>query len=124
MRHFASGIDVLTFEFENIPAATIEWCAEECVVRPSGEVLRICQHRLREKQFLAAAGVPLPGFAAVSSEEELREAVARLGTPSVLKTAAFGYDGRGQRKIAPRYRSQCHVEIVRPAGGAGSVGAV
>jgi len=99
VREFAAGVDVLTFEFENIPARTIEWCAEGCVVRPSGEVLRICQHRLREKQFLAQAGAPLPGFALVTSEAELREGVARLGAPAVLKTASFGYDGRGQRKI-------------------------
>jgi 5-(carboxyamino)imidazole ribonucleotide synthase len=62
-------------------------------------VLRICQHRLREKQFLSGAGIPLPGFAAVNSEAELRAAVDRLGLPSVLKTAAFGYDGRGQLKL-------------------------
>src|SRR3954469_11623514 len=101
VRSFASKLDVLTFEFENIPAQTIEWCAEECVVRPSGRVLSICQHRLREKQFLHGAGVPLPGFAAVSSEAELHAAVERLGRPSVLKTAAFGYDGKGQLKIEP-----------------------
>lgn len=101
VREFAAGVDVLTFEFENIPARTIAWCAEGCVVRPSGEVLRICQHRLREKEFLVKAGAPLPGFALVTSEAELREAVARLGTPAVLKTASFGYDGRGQRKIEP-----------------------
>jgi 5-(carboxyamino)imidazole ribonucleotide synthase len=62
-------------------------------------VLRICQHRLREKQFLASAGVPLPQFAAVASEADLRQAVEQLGVPSVLKTAAFGYDGKGQQKI-------------------------
>jgi 5-(carboxyamino)imidazole ribonucleotide synthase len=99
VRSFATKLDVLTFEFENIPAQTIEWCAEECVVRPSGRVLSICQHRLREKQVLDGAGIPLPGFAAVSSEAELRAAVERLGRPSVLKTAAFGYDGKGQLKI-------------------------
>jgi 5-(carboxyamino)imidazole ribonucleotide synthase len=99
VRSFASKLEVLTFEFENIPARTIEWCAQECVVRPSGRVLSTCQHRLREKQFLHGAGIPLPGFAAVSSEDDLRAAVERLGRPSVLKTAAFGYDGKGQLKI-------------------------
>jgi 5-(carboxyamino)imidazole ribonucleotide synthase len=99
VRDFARGIDVLTFEFENIPSATIAWAAEECVVRPSGEVLHVCQHRLREKNFLRAAGLPLPEFVPVESEAELRAAVEKIGTPSVLKTASFGYDGKGQRKI-------------------------
>lgn len=102
VREFARGIDVLTFEFENIPTQTIEWAAEFCEVRPSASVLHICQHRLREKQFLAGAGFPLPRFLPVNSAEELAEAVAQLGAPSVLKTAAFGYDGKGQRKIERR----------------------
>ena len=100
VRDFARGVDVLTFEFENIPTETIAWAAEHCAVRPSGRVLHLCQHRLREKEFLAAAGLPLPAFAHVTSAEELAEAVARIGLPSVLKTASFGYDGKGQRKLA------------------------
>ena len=60
VRDFARGVDVLTFEFENIPAQCIDWAAEHCVVRPGGRVLHICQHRLREKEFLADAGLPLP----------------------------------------------------------------
>lgn len=99
VRAFAEGVDVLTFEFENIPVQSIHWASESCVVRPSGRVLHICQHRLREKEFLRAAGLPLPEFVAVDSAAALRVAVERLGTPSVLKTAAFGYDGKGQRKI-------------------------
>jgi 5-(carboxyamino)imidazole ribonucleotide synthase len=62
-------------------------------------VLDICQHRLREKNFLRAAGVPLPRFMQVESADKLRDAVAQLGTPCVLKTASFGYDGKGQAKI-------------------------
>jgi 5-(carboxyamino)imidazole ribonucleotide synthase len=98
---FARGVDVLTFEFENIPAQTVEWCARFCEVRPAGRVLHIAQERLREKEFLASAGLPLPPFARVNSESELRAALATIGTPAVLKTAAFGYDGKGQRKITP-----------------------
>lgn len=101
VRAFAKGVDVLTFEFENVPVQSVDWAAEHCVVRPSGRVLHVCQHRLREKEFLKAAGLPLPDFAPVDSLDSLRAAVARLGTPSVLKTAAFGYDGKGQRKIMP-----------------------
>ena len=96
---FASGLDVLTFEFENIPARSVQWAAERCVVRPAGGVLHICQHRLREKQFLADAGFPVAPFLPVSNAAELKSAFDFLGTPAVLKTAAFGYDGKGQRRI-------------------------
>ena len=99
VRKFARGVDVLTFEFENIPSQTLAWCSEESTVRPGGRVLDICQHRLREKNFLRAAGVPLPRFMQVESADKLRDAVAQLGTPCVLKTASFGYDGKGQAKI-------------------------
>ena len=101
VRDFARGVDVLTFEFENIPVECIGWAAEHCPVRPAGRVLHLCQHRLREKEFLAAAGLPLPPFAAVKSAAELVGAVERIGLPGVLKTAAFGYDGKGQRKLKP-----------------------
>jgi 5-(carboxyamino)imidazole ribonucleotide synthase len=96
---FARGIDLLTFEFENIPVQTVQWAAAHCVVRPAGEILHICQHRLREKQFLAAAGIPVAPFAPVSTTAELQSALPAIGLPAVLKTAAFGYDGKGQRKI-------------------------
>src|SRR5271155_3779336 len=102
VRDFARGIDVLTFEFENVPTPTVEWAAEFCEVRPSANVLHICQHRLREKQFLEGAGLPLPRFMPVANDAELAEALQRLGVPAVLKTAAFGYDGKGQRKIEYR----------------------
>jgi 5-(carboxyamino)imidazole ribonucleotide synthase len=99
IRDFARGVDVLTFEFENIPSQSIAWAAEECVVHPAGRALHLCQHRLREKHFLQDAGFPLPRFFSVESKGELFAAVAQIGTPCVLKTASFGYDGKGQRKI-------------------------
>jgi 5-(carboxyamino)imidazole ribonucleotide synthase len=99
VREFARGVDVLTFEFENIPAQCIAWAAEHCAVRPSGQVLHTCQHRLREKEFLDRAGLPLPGFMHVSSAGELAAATAEIGFPCVLKTASFGYDGKGQKKL-------------------------
>jgi 5-(carboxyamino)imidazole ribonucleotide synthase len=97
---FAAGVDVLTFEFENIPVQSVEWAAAHCVVRPAGNVLHICQHRLREKQFLAGAGIPVAPFAPVACTAELEAALDSIGAPAILKTAAFGYDGKGQRKIA------------------------
>jgi 5-(carboxyamino)imidazole ribonucleotide synthase len=99
VRAFARRVDVLTFEFENIPVQSIEWAATQCEVRPAGRILHICQHRLREKRFLAEAGLPLAAFEEVASEDELHAAINRIGRPAVLKTASFGYDGKGQRKI-------------------------
>ena len=82
---FARAIDVLTFEFENIPAATIEWVSREQLVRPRGEVLLIAQNRLREKEFLASAGFPVAPFRRVESGDELTSALAAIGRPSILK---------------------------------------
>jgi 5-(carboxyamino)imidazole ribonucleotide synthase len=100
VRDFARGVDVLTFEFENIPVECITWAAEHCCVRPAGRVLHLCQHRLREKIFLDQAGLPLAPFQAIGSAGELAAALSDIGFPAVLKTAAFGYDGKGQRKLA------------------------
>jgi 5-(carboxyamino)imidazole ribonucleotide synthase len=102
VRDFARGIDVLTFEFENVPTQTIEWAGEFCEVRPSAGVLHLCQHRLREKQFLSLGGFPVGNFTQVTSLEDLAKSVKIIGIPSILKTAAFGYDGKGQRKIELR----------------------
>lgn len=99
VRAFARGVEVVTFEFENVPSATAEAAAELAPVRPAGRVLHTTQHRLREKTFLQAAGFPVTPFVAVRSEEELRAGLAVLGTPAVLKTAGWGYDGKGQVRI-------------------------
>ncbi len=98
-RYFASRCDVVTMEFENIPSRTVEAVADLKPVRPSAHVLHICQHRLREKNFLTKSGFPVAAYRPVNSEPELREAVAALGTPCILKTAGFGYDGKGQTRI-------------------------
>lgn len=98
-RYFASRCDVITMEFENIPSRTVEAVAELRPTRPSARVLHICQHRLREKEFLRSAGFAITPFAAVSSEAELRAALAHIGMPAVLKTAGYGYDGKGQARI-------------------------
>jgi 5-(carboxyamino)imidazole ribonucleotide synthase len=96
VRQFAEGVDVVTFEFENVPAAAAAAAEQHAIVRPSGHALFITQHRTREKGFLAALGLPVTPFAAVRSDAELAAAVETIGCPSVLKTAAFGYDGKGQ----------------------------
>ena len=96
LRRFAAAVDVVTFEFENVPAATLEALAPLAPCRPGVEVLRVCQDRLAEKEFLARAGVPVAPWRAVRSSDELRAAVAAIGLPAVLKTTRMGYDGRGQ----------------------------
>lgn len=100
VRKFASGVDVLTFEFENIPLETVSWAAEHCEVRPRGEILHITQNRAREKAFLAAGGFPLPAWAPVSTAEDLAAAAMHTGYPAILKTASFGYDGKGQMQLS------------------------
>lgn len=102
VRAFAGNVDVVTFEFENVPFTTAQVVAESVPVRPDGEVLHVAQHRGREKAFLARHGFPLPPHAHVSSAAELGAALERIGTPAVLKTADFGYDGKGQRRITAR----------------------
>lgn len=102
VRRFAEGVDVVTFEFENIPIQTVEWCEELRDVRPRGAILHIAQNRLREKNFLVGAGIPIAPFRAVRSAHELESAVEQIGRPAILKTAAFGYDGKGQQTITSR----------------------
>jgi 5-(carboxyamino)imidazole ribonucleotide synthase len=98
-RYFASRCDVVTMEFENIPSRTVEAVAELRPVRPSANVLHVCQHRQREKEFLTRAEFAVAPYRAVRSESELRAAVEALGPPCVLKTAGYGYDGKGQTRI-------------------------
>ncbi|MCB0065320.1 MAG: 5-(carboxyamino)imidazole ribonucleotide synthase [Caldilineaceae bacterium] len=100
VRSFVRGVDVVTFEFENVAAAVAQIAEEEGKpVRPGGHVLHTAQNRLREKTFLADNDLPVTPFRAVQTLDELARAIGELGTPAVLKTAAFGYDGKGQAKV-------------------------
>jgi 5-(carboxyamino)imidazole ribonucleotide synthase len=99
LEKFIASVDVVTFEFENIPFEVLKKIAARCPVFPEWQVLHICQNREREKCFLREQGYPHAAFAVVDSEASLREHVATIGVPSVLKTADFGYDGKGQVKI-------------------------
>jgi 5-(carboxyamino)imidazole ribonucleotide synthase len=98
-RRFAAEVDVVTFEFENIPAETLRTVAQAVPVHPSPEVLDICRHRLREKEFLGRHGFPIARYRAVDDAGKLTAALAELGTPAILKTADFGYDGKGQTRL-------------------------
>ena len=99
LTRFAQGCGRITLEFENIPPATVEFVAQSIPSHPSANVLAICQNRRREKEFLRASGIPCANFAVVSSLAELQAAVRTIGFPCVLKTADFGYDGKGQVKL-------------------------
>jgi len=103
---FAQGIAAATLEFENIPADTLRALEKKIPVRPGARVLETCQNRRREKEFLRKHGFPCAAFALADSAAGLARAVAAVGYPCVLKTAAFGYDGKGQVKL-----------VAAPAGG-------
>lgn len=96
LRAFGQNVDVVTFEFENIPAETLEMLESLVAVRPKPEVLFTTRHRLREKEFIRAQGIRTAPFAPVRTEDELNAAIASIGAPSVLKTCELGYDGKGQ----------------------------
>lgn len=118
VREFARGVSVVTFEFENVPSATAAAAAEFAPVRPAGKVLHTAQHRLREKTFLAQHGFPVAPFRHVRSLGELNAALDEIGFPAVLKTAGFGYDGKGQSKIATRADAETAWKVM---GGAEAV---
>ncbi|MBC2605336.1 5-(carboxyamino)imidazole ribonucleotide synthase [Pelagicoccus albus] len=95
----AQSSDVVTYEFENVPVGATHALKEKVTLHPRPEILHICQNREREKNFLQDSGLPCAPFAIVDSLEDLEAALEKIGTPAVLKTAAFGYDGKGQLKI-------------------------
>jgi 5-(carboxyamino)imidazole ribonucleotide synthase len=96
---FAKSVDVITFEFENVPADTAELLAERKPVRPGPSALRIAQDRIKEKDFLRSIGVATAPYQAVVTADELRRAVEAIGPRAILKTTRMGYDGKGQVAI-------------------------
>lgn len=99
VENFAKGVDVITFEFENVPSGTVEAASQFAPIHPRGDILHTTQNRLREKIFLANNGFPVTPFRKVRTIEELYGGVKELGLPCIIKTAGFGYDGKGQIKI-------------------------
>lgn len=99
VRKFVREVDVVTFEFENVPFETVAAAAEFVDVFPNGEILHTTQNRLREKTFLAQNGFPHTPFRHIVTLEDLRKAAEEFDFSGVLKTAGFGYDGKGQTKI-------------------------
>ncbi len=96
---FIREVDVITMEFENLPGDLLGFFESHKPVRPGRRALETCQNREREKCFLKDIGVPHAPFRVVKNAEQLATAIAELGTPCVLKTADFGYDGKGQQKL-------------------------
>ena len=99
VERFARKVSVITFEFENVPAITTEAAARVAPVRPAGTLLETTQDRLREKTALQSLGLPVADFAAILTEDDLSEATRKIPGRGVLKTAAWGYDGKGQRRV-------------------------
>jgi len=99
LARFADSVDVVTYEFENVPAETARILAEHAPVRPGVVALATAQDRIVEKTFLASHDIPTAPFADIPDEAALIAALAKIGTPSILKTRRFGYDGKGQARI-------------------------
>ncbi|TNJ33602.1 5-(carboxyamino)imidazole ribonucleotide synthase [Arenimonas terrae] len=99
LAEFASRVDVATFDFENVPAESAQWLADRVPVFPSPRALAVAQDRLAEKSLFRELGIPVPEFAAIDSRAGLDAALAKIGTPCILKTRRLGYDGKGQFRL-------------------------
>ncbi len=99
LRAFADSVDVITYEFENIPSHVLDGLEAYCDVLPRRNALSTSQDRLTEKDFISALGLQVAPYANVETEVDLEAAAARLGAPSMLKTRSFGYDGKGQVRL-------------------------
>lgn len=117
LEEFAARVDVVTVEFENIPARALEILEHTIPVRPGPAVLHHTQNRGREKELLARLGLPHARAAQVAGPDELEAVLERMGTPALLKSAGFGYDGKGQQLISgPGDREAALAQL---AGGPG-----
>jgi 5-(carboxyamino)imidazole ribonucleotide synthase len=96
---FAQSVDVITYEFENIPTSARDILEAHRPIRPGREALRVSQERITEKEYLSELGLKVAPFAQVDTDEDLKAALADIGTPSILKTRRFGYDGKGQARM-------------------------
>jgi 5-(carboxyamino)imidazole ribonucleotide synthase len=99
LEKFAAQVDVVTFDFENVPAETAHWLAERVAVFPAPQALAVAQDRLAEKTLFRECGLPTPDFMTVDTREQLDQALVRVGAPAILKTRRLGYDGKGQFRL-------------------------
>lgn len=116
LAELAAGVDVVTYEFENVPVEAARWLEQRVPVFPPPAALEVAQDRLTEKEFFRSLGIPTPPFAAVDTREALEEAVAALGLPAVLKTRRFGYDGKGQAVLRKAEDVELAWKELGPAG--------
>lgn len=100
LRAFAESVDIITYEFENVPTSALDLLESICAIRPNRRALAVSQDRLTEKTFLNEIGLTTAPFADVPDECHLADAVATIGAPSILKTRRMGYDGKGQVRIS------------------------
>lgn len=100
LRAFAESVDVITYEFENVPTSALDLLESLRPIRPGRRALAVSQDRLTEKTFLTEIGLTVAPFADVPDQDALDDAIARIGRPSILKTRRMGYDGKGQIRIA------------------------
>ena len=124
LAEFASKVDVATFDFENVPAASAQWLSERVPVFPNPRALALIQDRLAEKTLFRDIGIPVPAFADVTSREGLDAAIARIGTPCILKTRRLGYDGKGQFRIRPGNGATADAAWEALGAQAGTVGLI
>ncbi len=106
LRAFAGACDVITYEFENIPAGALDILSETTPLHPNRRALEVSQDRLTEKDFLAGLGLSVAPYAAVGGAGDLGPALAKTGLPAILKTRRFGYDGKGQARVAEEAQAQ------------------
>lgn len=117
LARLAADNDIITYEFENVPVAALEALGDTVPIYPPPAALRHAQDRLAEKRLFESLEIPLPGYAAVDTREDLDSAVARLGLPLVIKTRRLGYDGKGQFVI----RQQQQLDVALQTLGAGDL---
>jgi 5-(carboxyamino)imidazole ribonucleotide synthase len=99
LEKFAKSVDVVTYEFENVPGDSAAFLEARCVLAPGSAALKTAQDRVDEKTFIAGLNIPVAPFAPVTNEKDLTSALKKTGRPAILKTRRFGYDGKGQTKI-------------------------
>ena len=115
LKAFGTGVDVITYEFENIPTAALDILEALAPIHPGREALRVSQDRLVEKEFIAGCGLAVAPHAAVYNLHDLTRAMAAVGLPAILKTRRFGYDGKGQARISTNEDAAAALEAMAGA---------
>lgn len=114
LARFAAEVDVITYEFENVPATTARFLSALRPLRPGANALAVSQDRLAEKAFLTINRIPVAPFAAIHDLDRLEAELEEIGTPAVLKTTRLGYDGKGQRIVRNMEEAALAFEVLSP----------